>query len=387
MTEQSYKVFLPQNFSNFGNNYLKSIYVAEVFPSGPTGPTSLSAPSGPTGPSGLTGPISLTVPTAPSPPLGSTGPTIEESSELTNFSSAAYRELYPAPDLSYWGIAKVNKLCDEMYNDKDTSMSTSMDILAEYIKGQALLYTESKVYCEQQLHALMLPAILVSAISTVLSLGLKDMAIGNYIVAVLGAFNSFILALISYLKLDAKAEAHKISAYQYDKLRTICEFNSGKLMFFKGKEEEEITRKRILGIVEFVEAKEGEIKETNKFILPERIRYKFEKLYSQNIFSDVKEKQIDELRKKTEYKKALNNVIDLQRIQFMPSTETWPNDKKLELKANIEQAMIVKENCLLEIIEHRKEYFKLRNKFTLEIQRYMRESEKGKWRMFNWLKT
>ena len=71
----------------------------------------------------------------------------------------------------------------------------------------------------------------------------------------------------------------------------------------------------------------------------------------------------------------------------MPSTEKWPDNKKMELKANIESALQIKEKCLIDIIEHRKEYFKLRNKFTAEIQKYMKESEKGKWRMFNWLKT
>ena len=43
---------------------------------------------------------------------------------------------------------------------------------------------------------------------------------------------SFLLAIVSYLKLDAQSEAHKISAHQYDKLQSICEFKSGDLLLF-----------------------------------------------------------------------------------------------------------------------------------------------------------
>ena len=43
---------------------------------------------------------------------------------------------------------------------------------------------------------------------------------------------SFLLAVVNYLKLDAQSEAHKISAHQYDKLQSICEFSSGSLLLF-----------------------------------------------------------------------------------------------------------------------------------------------------------
>ena len=43
----------------------------------------------------------------------------------------------------------------------------------------------------------------------------------------LNAWISFLLAVVSYMKLDAQAEAHKISAHQYDKLQSVCEFSSG----------------------------------------------------------------------------------------------------------------------------------------------------------------
>ena len=55
---------------------------------------------------------------------------------------------------------------------------------------------------------------------------------GGVFLASLNAGISFLLAVVSYLKLDAQSEAHKISAHQYDKLQSICEFASGSLLLF-----------------------------------------------------------------------------------------------------------------------------------------------------------
>ena len=52
----------------------------------------------------------------------------------------------------------------------------------------------------------------------------------------LNAIISFLLAVVSYMKLDAQAEAHKISAHQYDKLQSVCEFSSGYILMFAEKE-------------------------------------------------------------------------------------------------------------------------------------------------------
>ena len=38
--------------------------------------------------------------------------------------------------------------------------------------------------------------------------------------------------MINYFKLDARAEANKISAHQYDKLQTMVEFKSGSILLF-----------------------------------------------------------------------------------------------------------------------------------------------------------
>jgi len=279
-------------------------------------------------------------------------------------------------------IADIKIIIDEEYNDKDYIISTSLDILALYIKGQRTLYTEAKVYCEQQLNMLMLPAILVSALCTVLSVSLKDLTAGVYIVSGLTAVNSFILSIISYLKLDAKAEAHKTSSYMYDKLGSVCEFHSGKIMFFKPEQKEDGTseaRDKIMKLVEDVEDKITEIKDTNKFILPEVVRFRYRDLMSQNLFSTVKKLQIDDLVLKTELKALLNNVDRLR--EQVDAGLTNKND-------DLEEAIDAKEAKIIEIIQLRKEYIKLNDDFKKLIdEQIANASRRCCWRCTRWLKT
>jgi len=297
-------------------------------------------------------------------------------------------------------ITDVKVIIEEEYNDKDYIISTSLDILALYIKGQRTLYTEAKVYCEQQLNMLMLPAILLSAICTVLSVSLKDLTAGVYVVSGLTAVNSFILSIISYLKLDAKAEAHKTSAYMYDKLGSVCEFHSGKIMFFKPEQKEDGTseaRDKIMKLVDDVEDKITEIKDTNKFILPEVVRYRYRDLMSQNLFSTVKKLQIDDLVLKTELK-ALLNKVDLLKEKIEQGSSLRDDEFKpkgrmaaspsLSLQDQLEEFVDAKEAKIIEIIELRKEYIKLNDDFKKLIDEQIKNaSRRCCWRLTRWLKT
>jgi hypothetical protein len=112
------------------------------------------------------------------------------------------------------------------YTDNNTNNSNIIDIIGVYIKGQKILYIEAKTTCEQRLTFLMIPSILFTVACSILNLLLKDYVHGNIITSVLNGFVAFILALINYLKLDARAEAHRGSAYKYDKLLTYIEFQS-----------------------------------------------------------------------------------------------------------------------------------------------------------------
>ena len=104
-------------------------------------------------------------------------------------------------------FSDINAIIQDSFNDDEGNLSTICDIMAMYLKGQKILYTVAKTVCEQRLHALMLPAIFITSACAILSLVLKDISYGTTIVSSLNGVNAFLLALISYMKLDAKAVA------------------------------------------------------------------------------------------------------------------------------------------------------------------------------------
>jgi hypothetical protein len=128
---------------------------------------------------------------------------------------------------------QVEQSVDKYYTNINEKYSSAFDILASYLKGHKIIYMESKMYCEDKLNKLMMPAILLSAAATVLAAVVQNYWWGSYLLSTVNALIAFLLALVNYFKLDAASEAHKISAHQYDKLQSSVEFTSGSVLLFR----------------------------------------------------------------------------------------------------------------------------------------------------------
>lgn len=273
-----------------------------------------------------------------------------------------------------FNFKEVDNALKDAFNYNESNNSMICDIIAMYLKGQKILYTEAKTLCEQRLHYLMLPTICITAICAVISVVLKDYPFSSTIVSSLNGLNFFFLTLINYLKLDAKAEAHRVTAYKFDKLQSRLEFSSGKILFINGESKE------LPKILSETEKDVREIKETNQFILPESIRYNFPRLTNLNIFAEVKKIQSQETKRINNLKEILNEHVNLQlkiRSEETPSPDDVDRLNELEKK---------RKYLTDEIILIRDKYIEIDNQFEEELKE-QREKLTKKYQLFGCLKT
>ena len=252
---------------------------------------------------------------------------------------------------------EVEDSLNKHYN-KELQISSEIDILLTYLKGQKHIFKQASRITEQKYNYLMVPAIFMTGSMTVLAPFMISVGWSGYVFSVLNAILTIIITMNNFMKFQARSAIFLNISNQYDKLGISVEMTRNHYLFVEDGNE----KSRL--IIEKMNETEKQImtiqNNYNDIIIPYEVQLMNPVISNINIFSFIK--KIDQHKKSLimDYKDIKNNIRyvlfkwdkeqDTMTLTFNKSvmdekrTEEIDKMQKLLAKKKAVKTLLVKNN-------------------------------------------
>jgi hypothetical protein len=254
---------------------------------------------------------------------------------------------------------------------RESQISSEIDILLTYLKGQKHIFKQSSRITEQKFNFLMFPAIFITGTMTVVTPFTASIGWSGWAMSILNALLTVMITINNFMKWQAVAAIYMTMSNQYDKLGISVEMSRNQYMFVENFEER---NKMILEKMRDTEKRIMDIQYNyNDIIVPYEIQLMNPVISHINIFSFIK--KIENHKKSLIVKyKDIKNEIRYMMYKWEKEQQTYSEvhnfERNPEELDKMHRMLKTKEEVKLLLVQNSSSvvYSYIDNLFVREIQ-------------------
>lgn len=252
------------------------------------------------------------------------------------------------------------------YYTKELQISSELDILLTYLKGQRHIFNQANRVTLQKFNFLMFPAIFITGSMTVLSPFLDTVGWSNWLLSILNALLTVMITINNFMKWQAVSAIYLSISNQFDKLAIGVEMSRNQFLFTDNSNDKSVlilekmkeTEKRIMDIQN----------NYNDIVIPYEIQLLNPIISHINIFSFIKKVEHHKKSLIVKYKDVKNEIrYTMYKWEKEHEIEA---DKKQEDVSRLQKLFDRKEDIKTQLIQNTNNnvYAYIDNLFIREIQ-------------------
>ena len=188
---------------------------------------------------------------------------------------------------------------------KEVQISSEMDILLTYLKGQRHIFNQANRITTQKFNMLMFPAIFITGSMTVVAPFLDTVGWSNWLLSILNALLTVMITINNFMKWQAVAAIYLTISNQYDKLAISVEMSRNEFMFSDGQKKGVLILEKMRDTEKKIMAIQNNY---NDIVIPYEVQLMNPIISHINIFSFIKKIEHHKKELIMKYKDVKNEI-------------------------------------------------------------------------------